>query len=200
MRKVSAYMRHIAPPGLDRFNQYPRYYNQFRKYNDHGLEFFECKELDVRIFNLFIQSIVWRLSVCYSHAFSGLKLHLEDEEELRVQLANSTFHTQTSLSKYLNSVLEFSNHPHIIFRPYKKLRPPKSHLSAATLINSVHQLHLVDYVVFYYTDPTLIVPGLMKINNSSFGRNVRVGLINEEQWEKFNFDQIREWKTFSTSI
>jgi hypothetical protein len=74
---------------LERFNN-PRFSNQFEIHSIGDFKYFECKSLDIKIFNLFIYSIVWRISISENYAFRGFKLAFPEEEKLRLLLKNYT--------------------------------------------------------------------------------------------------------------
>jgi len=176
---------------LDRFNDL-RYYNSFNIFKRKEFEFFECKNIDKKIFNLFIYSIIWRVSISCHYLYSKFKLIESDEEKLRILLKIYLETTQEKLANKLVDLKELPSHSHVIIRPRKRLRPPSSMLSAASLNDSIHQLHLVDYLIIYITNPTKLVEVLKEIDNNNLENLVRVGLTDPKLWEKFNFDLINK--------
>lgn len=176
---------------LERLNNL-RYFNQFKKFKRGEFEYLECKDLDIRIFNLFIYSIVWRVSISNHYGFLKFKLPTQKEEELRKVLKEYIVPTQNALIDKLEKLKELPNHSHVMIRPNKKLRPPSSMLSGASINDCIHQLHLVDYLIFYITDRDRLVEGFREIDNNNLDKLVRIGLTDPKLWESFNFDLINK--------
>lgn len=172
---------------LERFDDL-QYRNQFSTFKRGEFQYFECTELNNKIFNLFIYSIVWRLSISQHFAFENLKLSTQDEEKLRIALNNCISSTQSGLFENLDKFNNIIDHSHVIIRPTKKLRPPTSHLSAASIDDTIHQIFLVDYIVFYLTDKKKLFSAFVEIDNNSDIRNTRIGLIRPEKWENYNIE------------
>jgi hypothetical protein len=172
--------------GLDKFNDI-QYFNSYKTFKRGEFEYFECKILDIKIFNLFIYSIVWRASISNDYAFIPFKLIESDEEQLRVMLQTFLEPTQTALCNKLSDLKELPNHKHVMIRPKKKLRPPHAGLSAVSSSDkSIHQLYLIDYLILYLTKPDKLVDALKVIDNNNLDNAVRVGLSDRNQWEIFN--------------
>jgi len=174
---------------LERFNDY-KYRSQYNRIKRGKFEYFECKELDIRIFNLLIYSIVWRVSVSESYAFGAFKLPNNEENALRILMKNYIKPTQTELFDHINKLDFLPNHSHIIIRPKKKLRPPNSMISAASLNEWVHEMHLVDYIIFYFTDKGKNAVGLEEIDNNNLDNLVRVGLLPIEDWKSYSNEMV----------
>jgi len=174
---------------LERFNDIS-YYKKFKRVKRDEFEYFECKELDIRIFNLFIYSVVWRVSICESFVFGSFKLPMVEEEKLKVTLKEFIKPNQGELIDELNKLKALPNHSHVIIRPNKKLRPPAAMLSAVSRDEWLHELHLVDYIIFYLTEKEKIVDGLLEIDNNNLVGKVRVGLTSPETWKNYNSDLI----------
>ena len=176
---------------LERFNEI-RFANNFKRIKRGDFEYFECKYLDVKIFNLFIYSIIWRLSISRKFAFMKFKLNQADEIELKNILIKYIKTNQSDLINGLNDLEKLPIHAHVIIRPSKKLRPPKSMLSAASRNQWLHELHLVDYIIFYLTDIDKLVDGFKEIDNNNLDNLVKVGLTTPEKWESYNYDLINK--------
>ena len=176
---------------LNRFDDI-RYFNKFKRVKQGEFKYFECNELDIRIFNLFIYSIVWRVSISENFAFGGFKLPMVEEEKLKVTLKEFIKSTQGELIDELDKLKSLPNHGHVIIRPNKKLRPPTAMLSAASRDEWLHELHLVDYILFYLTEKGKLVNGLIEIDNNNLTNKVKVGLTTPDIWKNYNFDLIRK--------
>jgi hypothetical protein len=176
---------------LNRFNDI-RYFSKFNKIKRGEFEYFECKELDIRIFNLFIYSIVWRASVSESYEFGGFKLPKMEEEKLKVILDKFIKPNQTELIEKLEELNTLPIHSHVIIRPNKKLRPPSAMLSAASRDEWLHEMHLVDFIIFYITDREKLVEGFKEIDNNNLENRVRIGLTTPERWKAYNFELINK--------
>jgi hypothetical protein len=176
---------------LERFNDL-RHFNKFNRIKRGEFEYLECKNLDIKIFNLFIYSIVWRISVSKNYAFLNFQLPTIEEEKLRVILKTFIKPTQTDLIDKLDELNKLPNHSHVIIRPNKKLRPPSSMLSAASRDEWIHEMHLVDFIIFYLTDNTKLINGLKEIDNNNLEKLVRVGLTSPNRWESYNFELINK--------
>lgn len=176
---------------LERFNEI-RFANNFNRVKRGEFEYVECKNLDIKIFNLFIYSIVWRLSVSQKFAFENFKLKKNDEKEIKNTLKKHIKTNQNHLFKGLAGLEELPNHSHVMIRPNKKLRPPNSMLSAASRNEWLHELHLVDYILFYLTDKDKLVDGLKEINNNKLDSLVKIGLTKPEMWRSYNNDLINK--------
>lgn len=169
-----------------------RYASNFNRFQQGEFEYFKCKDLDIRIFNLFIYSIVWKLSVSESYAFGGFKLQKTEEDKLKVILKEFISLTQSELLDKLHKLKTLPPHSHVIVRPHKKLRPPRGMLSAASLVEWMHELHLVDFIIFYITDREKLVEEFKQIDNNNLENPVKVGLTTPERWEAYNLDLIRK--------
>lgn len=178
---------------LERFNSL-RHFDQFSKFKIGNFEFFECKKIDSRIFNLFIYSLVWRVSISENYAFLKFKLSKKDEEELRLIIKDFITSNQNQLLSKLGNLktLAKKNH-HIFIRPKKKLRPPRFMLSGATLDDYTHQLCLVDYLLIYLTESSKLIQLLRLIDNNKIDRQPRIGLTEPSEWEAFNKDMLKKW-------
>jgi len=176
---------------LDRFNDI-RNFNKFRIFKNGDFEYFESKELDIKIFNLFIYSIVWRTSVSESYAFGSFKLSKIEEEKLKYVLISFIEPSQASLVDRINVLKDLPNHGHIIIRPRKQLRPPNAMLSAASMDGWWHEMHLVDYIIFYFTDKEKMIDGLKQLDNNNLINRVKVGLLSTESWKSYSFDMIKK--------
>lgn len=174
---------------LDRYNNI-RYLNKFARYSQGGYDYFECKDLDIRIFNLFVYSIVWRVSVNENFVFGSFKLPEKEEEKLRRLLKEFIKSNQTELSEKIDELKGLPNHSHIIIRPVKQLRPPNSDLSAASMDGWLHELHLVDYIILYSTEREKLSHGLLTIDNNNLINHVKVGMIATEIWKYYNYETI----------
>ncbi len=172
---------------LERFNNV-RYANKYNRFKRGDFECFDCKELDIKIFNLFIYSIVWRVSVSSNFAFQNFKLPELDEEEIRIVLNTIIKPRQTDLLNNLINLRALPNHSHVLIRPKKKLNPPSSMLSGASYDESVHQLFLVDYVMFYVTNKEKLVEVFNEIDNNRLEGLVKIGLTDPTKWENYNYD------------
>lgn len=170
---------------LERFNN-PKYFSEFKNHKIGNFEFIECNQVDIRVFNLFIYSIVWRVSISNDRAFTKFKLLERDEEEIRLVIKTFITNSQNQLMDKLDSLNSLPNHNHVLIRPTRKLRPPRFMLSAATLNDWTHQLCLVDYLLIYLTDPTKLIPFLAHIDNNSTTRLTRIGLADADSWAAYN--------------
>jgi hypothetical protein len=113
---------------LERFNQV-RYSKNFRRYKNGEFEYIDCLDIDNNIFNLFIYSIVWRVSVSNNYAFGGFKLSSNNEKKLRVILNSHLETTQQELMISIEDMKVLPDHSHVMIRPDKKMRPPNSMMS-----------------------------------------------------------------------
>jgi len=165
---------------------------KYRNSNNFGnikigeIECFYPKNLDIRIFNLFLYSIVWRASVSDSDVFQNFKLSSEDEDLLRVILMKYTALNQAELINKLISFKELPPHCHFIFRPNRKLKTPNSGLYLKKIDDNFYHLGLVDYMLFYYTDDRKVFPGFEALDNNRLQGHVLVGLLPEEIWRESN--------------
>lgn len=176
---------------LERFNNI-RYFKNFNRFKYGNFEYVEFKEIDIKVFNLFIYSIVWRVSACKNLAFLNFNLLPCEEERLRLLLIERIMPTQIELFDKLDTLKTLPDHSHVLIRPKKKLRPPTSMLSAASLNEYMHQLHLVDYFVIYLTDQNKLIDSLKRIDNNRIEGFVKVGLSDPQHWKDFNFSMIKE--------
>lgn len=176
---------------LERFNEI-RYYQNFKRFKNGEFEFFECLNLNSNIFNLFIYSIVWRVSVSETFTYNKFKLPQESEDDLRELLHKYIKPNQKELMDVIDDFKLHPKHSHVIIRPNKKLRPPGSMLSAASLNETIHQLHLVDYLIFYILDKTKLSKGFLPIDNNRPHESIRVGLMSPKQWQNLNYDLINK--------
>lgn len=176
---------------LERYNEI-RFADNFNHVKRGEFEFFECKNLDIKVFNLFIYTIVWRLSISQRFSFENFKLKQTDEIKIRDILKQYIKINESELFKGLASLKELPKHSHVIIRPNKKLRPPNAMLSAASRTDWLHELHLVDYIVFYLTDKDKLVDGFKEINNNNLEDLVKIGLVTPERWKSYNYDLINK--------
>lgn len=169
-----------------------RFFTQFNRIVDGKFEMVECKQLDIKIFNLFIYSIVWRISISKDLAFTSFKLENSASEQLRIILANNIAPSQTELMSRIKKLNSLPLHGHVLFRPKKFLRPPSSMMSVASYNTSMHQIHLVDYVLLYLTDPSKLINTLITLDNNRTNGLVRIGMTDPNEWKDFNRDMVRE--------
>ena len=83
-------------------------------------------------------------------------------------------------------------HGHVLIRSKKILRPPSSMMSAASYNTWLHQIHLVDYVLLYLTDPSKLINTLIMLDNNRTNGLVRIGMSDPNEWKDFNLDMLRE--------
>lgn len=176
---------------LNRYNDMSNF-NKFEKFKKGEFEYFESKEIDIKIYNLFIYSIIWRVSASESYAFGGLKLPKIEEEKLKFILKRCIEPTQTKLIDRINEIQDLPNHGHIIFRPRKQLRPPNAMLSAASMDDWLHEMHLVDYIILYFTEKERIGGSLKELDNNNLVNRVRVGLTSTESWKSYSYEMIKK--------
>ena len=179
---------------LERFNNI-RFCNQFKHNKIGNFEYVDCMDINNKIFNLLIYSIIWRVSISQKDEFGALKLNVADEENLRLKLNNFITKSQSELFEKLDGFKHIPNHSHVLIRPNKKLRPPGSMLAVASNNDFVHQLFIVDYLLFYITDSSLLVSEFKMIDNN-MDRNTRLGIANSERWKNFNKNTLRDYLKF----
>ncbi len=182
---------------LERLNN-SQFFTNFEKITHGKFEYAVSKDIDIRVFNLFIYSIIWRISISNNYGLLKFKLPIEEEDKLRLILDKHIEKTQSKLISGLDRIKDLPDHSHVIIRPLVKLRPPNSMLSAASLDKITHQLHLVDYLIFYITKPDAFINALKIIDNNSLEKSVSIGLMDTRSWKKFNFDMIDEMMNQST--
>lgn len=173
---------------LERYNKV-NYLKHFNHEAIGGIKYVEFKDLDIRIFNLFIYSIIWRVSISNNY-FQKVKLQNNEEEKLRTILKQYSSSTQNDLLNSISNLKILPEHSHVIFRPVKKLRPPASMLSAGSYNDWMYQIHLVDYVLIYLTDNSQLINELRIIDNNRVENLVRIGLVDKDSWESFNFKSL----------
>ena len=117
-------------------------------------------------------------------------MQIAEEEKLRVILKQYSSSKQNDLFNSISNLKILPEHSHVIFRPVKKLRPPVSMLSAGSYNDWMHQIHLVDYVLIYLTDNSQLINELRIIDNNRVENLVRIGIVDKESWESFNFKMI----------
>ena len=178
---------------LGRFDNL-RYYSQFKKCKRGEFKYFECNEVDIKVFNLFIYSIIWRISISNHYAFLNFNIPAKNEEELRKLIKEYIVTSQSALLDKVDDLTELPSHSHVIIRPKKKLRPPGSMLSAASLGDNIYLLHLVDYLVFYVTEKDKLIQDYKEIDNNNLDRKVRIGLTDPKLWREFNFNLINKFR------
>lgn len=176
---------------LERYNDL-RFSSQFQHYKFGDFEYFDCIEINIKVFNLFIYSIVWRVSISDNYGFLGFKLPVSEEEKLRLVLKETSSKSQEDLFGKIDQMTSLPEHSHVIIRPSKKLRPPSSMLSAASYNDIIHQVHLVDYVLFYLTTRTILTQRFELIDNNRVDGFVHIGLTKIDDWKKFNKTMINE--------
>ena len=166
----------------------PKYYRNFKI---GSYDCFTSIDLNIKIFNLFIYSIIWRASAADSDVFKNFKLLKKDEEILRHILKQYTSINLQELQKKLDSCNDLPAHRHFIFRPNKKLRTPDSGLYLRSITENFHHLGLVDYGLFYYTDKNEVFPGFEHFNNNRLEGEIIIGLLPENVWRETNFSIIQ---------
>lgn len=155
------------------------------------MDCFYPRNLDILIFNLFIYSIVWRVSVSKSDVFKNFKLSDENEEILRTLLSKYSSFSQNELMVKLKSLNQLPSHCHFIMRPIKKLKTPNSGLYLKKIDENFYHLGLVDYSLYYYTDKLAVFPGFESLDNNRLEGFVIIGLLPEEVWRDSNYTIIK---------
>lgn len=152
---------------------------------------FSPKLLNILIYNLFIYSVVWRVSVSESDVFTSFKLEAPHEERLRKILKSFTSQSQTELFEKVNLNSELPDFSHFIFRPDRKLKTPNSGLFLKSINKDFHHLSLVDYSLFFYTDRKKVFPGFEVFDNNRNNGLAIIGLLSEDMWRNINFTLIK---------
>lgn len=176
-----------------RLNRYDdiRFKNEFKNHKIENFQYSECLNFDNKIFNIFIYSIIWRVSISTHFSFEKFKLKPEDEEKIRVILKTTSSKNNHELYNKIENFKCIPNHSHIIIRASEIIRPPTSHLSVASIDEDIHQLFLVDYVVLYLTDKTKLLPILEVIDNNFDKRPTRIGIMEPKQWKDYNYGVLK---------
>lgn len=174
---------------LERYNNI-RHSDKFIHHKIEGFQFAESKNIDIKIYNLFIYSIVWRLSISQKIEFETFKLPKEDESELKRILQTFLRTRLDELKESVASIDLSKKHCHYLIRPTKKLRPPKAMMSASTRTTWYHEVHLVDYILFYFTDKDKQMDKLSFLDNNFTDKLVKLGLVPPDSWEKYNMNLI----------
>lgn len=65
-------------------------------------------------------------------------------------------------------------------------------LSAHSYNESLHQIHLVDYVLIYTTLRNMLPRRFEALNNNRLDGFVRVGMIEKDNWKQFNNKMVLE--------
>jgi hypothetical protein len=100
--------------------------------------------------------------------------------------------TQQELMISIEDMKVLPDHSHVMIRPDKKMRPPNSMMSGASLSKDIHQLILVDYLLLYYTDKKTMLNDLEPLNNNQTELKIRIGLISPSLWKKLNSDWLNK--------
>lgn len=170
---------------LSRFDNF-RYYDNFQRITLNDFEYFECNKMDIRIFNLLVYSIVWRISISENMAFRAFNFNDIEKEKLRRVLLDFSKPTQEDLIRDINKFQSIEMHNHVFIRPNKLLRPPNSMLSAASYNDLLHQIHLLDYVLLYSTSDNTLTTRFKILDNNKPTGQVKIGLIEKNKWITFN--------------
>src|SRR5665647_1367099 len=176
---------------LSRFDNL-KYHDKFQRITLNDFEYFESIDLDIRIFNLFVYSIVWRVSISENLAFKAFSLNDFEKEKLRLVLLDFSKTNQEDLLNEINKFQNIEMHYHVFVRPNKLLRPPNSMLSAASYNDILHQINLVDYVLLYSTSYNSFTPRFKVLDNNRLSGRVKIGLIDKTKWINFNKDMFNE--------
>lgn len=162
-----------------------RYLDDFRIFKKRDYMYYESLNIRPEISQLFWYSLVWRISVSEHLAFSNFKLDIDVENELRKILTNYTQATQSDLIGYLDNNSLLFKYPFVLIRPQKFLRPPQSHMAAVGMGEGILWVNLVDYLLIFYKDLSLVNNSdLLHINLGL--DNFKIGVSSKREWINFN--------------
>lgn len=122
----------------------------FAYHNDGVNQWLKCISFNPSYLNLFFYSIIWRVSAASEivDAFYGFKLGETCQEHIRAVLDATLAGSQKELDKNILSTESFQ-YPFCVFKPKKRLYPPRSTLSAQSK-NGIHIISLSEFLVTFY--------------------------------------------------
>jgi len=162
-----------------------RYKGDFTRPSNVEYEYIESKKIDIKIFNLFIYSIVWRASICDTKFYEKFKLRGSDEEKLRAFLDEYLDFTIQSIKERMMELDELPHYSHIIFRPEHLLTPPQAPHALSSISKRAHKLNLVDYLIWFVnSEPSFSY--LKELSNNRVNGKVRLLLADESAWIRVN--------------
>lgn len=177
---------------LNRYDNLAYRTNSYFNHEQVGnLRYYVIHELKIKIYNLFIYSILWRASICNDIVFNDLNLIKEEEEELRQFLLKFSYQKEADLFNGLDELVSLPSHSHIIFRSERLSKTPHAGLYCKTVDRHFHHLGLVEFALFYYTDNTKLPRKLKLLDNNNIEDEVKVGLFTPKQWQAFNYSLVK---------
>lgn len=133
-------------------------------------------------FNLFILSLIWRMSISSHLVFEKFKIPLIQENYIK-QLLNSSL--KNIKDEYNNNSYRNFNFKYVIIKPENRNENTRSHLSAFSSTPNIHMAFLVNFYICIYFDDSTIPFALRKYCNES-SNNLKIIFGDDEKWKNLN--------------
>lgn len=118
---------------LDEKNNYQDLYFEYSDFGNHIIEL----KRNVEEFNLFIISLIWRVSISNHYTFQSFKLPSILENDLRIMLFENTKDTHDEYKVKNNTNLSFQ---YLIIKPEDRNEYTRGHLSTFSPNSNIHML------------------------------------------------------------
>jgi len=149
------------------------------------IEYVKCLDFNPLIFNLFVNSIVWRASMSKSKLFEQFDIEPEILEKIRNQLnANLKGSYKELIDTIINYIPE-NYYSYVIITKKLLSDTPEGSLSAFKTQEGLFLINLVDYSLLYSTR-VKFNQQLRVIENGDYSNHINIGVGNDDNWRKFH--------------
>lgn len=152
----------------------------------------ECIQLNPKIFNLFIVSLIWRASISSNSRWFSLNISESFRNKMGTDLnKNLAYHFKQYDVK--ESIPQSNNdyYSYTIFTKATINETPMGSLSIFSINENIIMLNIVDFSIFFFIDDKSL-PELKPVLNRSSSDVIKVFCINKnEDWEKIQYEYIK---------
>ncbi|WKN31349.1 hypothetical protein PZB74_20580 [Porifericola rhodea] len=159
----------------ERFNKNFEY-----KMNEGGVEYAICKNLNNKLFRLFIISLFWRGSISNEEPFTSFNISEQDKLRVVLQESNSTDIQAIKLKKPHANLHEFQI---VVMRSKNSHDPTGNFFYANGENDNLYQLILNEYKFFISLESNSALQKFQFLNNVG-NTNFIIGLLPDQTWRK----------------
>jgi len=163
---------------IEEKNNFKKLYFEYYENENHIIEL----SRNILEFNLFILSLIWRMSISSHSVFEKFKIPLVKENSIKQLLNNALKNKKSHYND--DSCLKF-DFKYVIIKPENRNENTRSHLSAFSSTPNIHMAFLVNFYICIYFDDSIIPFALRKYCNES-SNSLKIILGDDEKWKMLN--------------
>jgi hypothetical protein len=147
--------------------------------NEGGVEYAICKEMNNKVFRLFIISLFWRCSISNEEPFTSFKISEQDILRAFLQESSSTDIQAIELKKPHDNLYDF---PIVVMRSKNSHDPTGNFFYANGENDDLYQLLLNEYIFFFSLESNSALQKFEFLNNVG-NTNFIIGLLRDQTWQ-----------------